>query len=162
MRADAAQLIGDDAELPETTVLPQLIQKLRGHLMVLIPHAEDRAQTLSRAAGPSMAALAGVGEARRRMSAALGLNYISEIKYAQDLARSVDALCRHVENAAPAEPRHSSPHHRRGPAVSALPGHVSPLCGAPRVKAWSVTPSVVADQTSLRAGGHRPLRPGSG
>ncbi|MGC4985738.1 DUF6415 family natural product biosynthesis protein [Streptomyces sp. DT193] len=98
-RADAARLLGDDAELPETALLPQLIHTLRGHLMVLIPHVEDLSQAPSCATGPRRAALAGVDEARRRLDAAPGRTYISEIKHAQDLARSVDALCWHAQQA---------------------------------------------------------------
>jgi hypothetical protein len=69
-RADAARILGDDAELPETVLLPQLIHTLRGHLMVLIPHVEDLSQAPSCAPGPRSAALAGVDEARRRLDAA--------------------------------------------------------------------------------------------
>ncbi|WP_406723434.1 DUF6415 family natural product biosynthesis protein [Streptomyces sp. GD-15H] len=101
MRADAAQLIGDDAELPESTVLLQLVQRLRGYLMVLVPHAEDRMRSLAHTAEPRLVAQATVGEARRRLDAVPDLTFISEIKHAQALARSVEALCRHAETPTP-------------------------------------------------------------
>jgi hypothetical protein len=101
MRDDAAQLIGDDAELPESNALPHLVQRLRGHLLVLVPHVEDRMRSFARTAQPRLSALATVGEARRRLDAVPGRTFISEIKHAQALARSVDALCRHAEVAMP-------------------------------------------------------------
>ncbi|MFF4138036.1 DUF6415 family natural product biosynthesis protein [Streptomyces mirabilis] len=97
MRADAAQLIGDAAELPESTVLPQLVQRLRGHLMVLVPHVEDRMRAFARTAETRLVAQVTVGEAQRRLNSVPGLTFISEIKHAQTLARSVEALCRHAE-----------------------------------------------------------------
>ncbi|MFJ9589685.1 DUF6415 family natural product biosynthesis protein [Streptomyces acidicola] len=96
MRADTALLIGDDAELPETRVLPQIVQNLRGHLMVLIPHVEDQI-SLSPEPGPYTTALAEIDQARRHMDAVPGFSLISEIKHAQNLARSVEALCHHAE-----------------------------------------------------------------
>ncbi|MFG3517631.1 DUF6415 family natural product biosynthesis protein [Streptomyces bobili] len=96
MSADAAQLIGDDAELPESTDLSQLVQRLRGHLMVLVPHVEDRMRPFARTAEARRVAQVTVGEARRRLDAVPGRNFISEIKHAQALARSVEALCRHA------------------------------------------------------------------
>ncbi|MGW2769169.1 DUF6415 family natural product biosynthesis protein [Streptomyces sp. NPDC001275] len=97
MRADAALLIADGAELPESTVLPQLVQRLRGHLMVLVPHVEDRMRSVARTAEPRLVAQVTVGEARRRLDTVPGITFISEIKHAQALARSVEALCRHAE-----------------------------------------------------------------
>jgi hypothetical protein len=105
MRADAAQLIGDDAELPESTLLPQLVQRLRGHLMILVPHVEDRMRSFARTAEPRLVAQVTVGEARRRLDAVPGRTFISEIKHAQALARSVEALCRHAKVPTPTAAR---------------------------------------------------------
>lgn len=121
MRADAALLIGNDAELPETGVLPQIVQNLRGHLMVLIPHVEDQIR-LSPEPGPQTTALADIDEARRRMDAVPGFSLISEIKHAQNLARSVDALCRHTEDIIAGRAEAPEPPTIGGPAVTVLPG----------------------------------------
>ncbi|MFF3494678.1 DUF6415 family natural product biosynthesis protein [Streptomyces sp. NPDC002795] len=47
-----------------------------------------------------VAALAGIGEARRRLGLAPGQTLQAEIKAAQLLSRSVRALCNHVETLA--------------------------------------------------------------
>lgn len=105
MRTLVARLLDANTEPPSDDELRTLTLQLRGHLMLLIPEVEDR--TRGRAADDAVRvrALAGVGEARRRLDQLPGRNLIGEIKHAQALARSVRALCNHLENLQ-VNPRH--------------------------------------------------------
>jgi hypothetical protein len=98
MRADAAELLDAEAQLPRYEDLQAMTSRLRGHIMLLIPQVEGVASRLPMDDIPGRVALAGVGEARRRMDAAAGAGLVSAVKHAQKLARSVESLCSHLES----------------------------------------------------------------
>ncbi|WP_405675785.1 DUF6415 family natural product biosynthesis protein [Streptomyces sp. NBC_01511] len=89
MRASASLMIGDDATSPTGAELDLLILQLRGHLNLLISELDDRDDPRARA---------GLGEARRRLSA--GPSSLGPLRHAECLARSVQALCTHAERLA--------------------------------------------------------------
>ncbi|WP_405676938.1 DUF6415 family natural product biosynthesis protein [Streptomyces sp. NBC_01511] len=88
MRAAAAELLDDGAEPPTGVYLATLTDQLRGHLELLIFELEEHG------CGDPLAK-AGIGEARRRLSA--GPSSLGPLRYAECLARSVVALCTHTE-----------------------------------------------------------------
>lgn len=98
MRGSARRLLAEDAELPTADELKTLTLALRGHMMLLIPDVEDAAQALPEDDIPRACALACVGEARMRLGLEPGATLPGGIAHAQRLARSVNALCDHVEN----------------------------------------------------------------
>ncbi|MFP3987105.1 DUF6415 family natural product biosynthesis protein [Streptomyces sp. E11-3] len=102
MRAVTASLLADDAQLPRYEDLELMLLQLRGHLMLLIPIVEDIACVLSARDVPAQCALPGVSAARDRLNdvpaAVEKVGLVSEVRRAQRLARSVDALCDHYEN----------------------------------------------------------------
>ncbi|MBA4864334.1 hypothetical protein H1V43_23865 [Streptomyces sp. PSKA54] len=98
MRAAAAELLGENAQLPRYEDLEVMTSRLRGHLMLLIPEVEDVVSRLPMDDVPGRVAVAGVGEARRRLDTAAGVGLVSAVKYAQNLARSVESLCSHLES----------------------------------------------------------------
>ncbi|GAA3838421.1 hypothetical protein GCM10022403_083640 [Streptomyces coacervatus] len=91
----ARHLIADDAELPERQAMLSLMLDLRGYLTALIPEIEDRSNRPGVQVTVSAPATAGVEEARRRLGLAVGSTFTSETRYAQGLARSVEALLVH-------------------------------------------------------------------
>ncbi|MGW2492353.1 DUF6415 family natural product biosynthesis protein [Streptomyces sp. NPDC001606] len=97
MRVAVDRLLADIAEPPLPEELETLTLQLRGHIMVLIPEVETAAggceETALRAA-----ALACIGEARRRLDVEPKATLPAGIAHAQRLARSVSSLCIHVEN----------------------------------------------------------------
>ncbi|MFF4508928.1 DUF6415 family natural product biosynthesis protein [Streptomyces sp. NPDC001401] len=95
MLAAARRLIADDAELPDRQTVLSLTRDLRGYLMALIPEIEDQSSRPGVLDAISAPAIAGVEEARRRLGLAAGPTGTSETRYAQGLARSVEALLAH-------------------------------------------------------------------
>ncbi|MFD7447225.1 DUF6415 family natural product biosynthesis protein [Streptomyces sp. NPDC059909] len=98
MRAVVLRLLGPDAELPTYEEAHDLILELRGHVMLLIPEVEQRAERLPRDDVPRACALACLGEARRRLSVEAGPGLPAAVAHSQRLARSVNALLDHVTN----------------------------------------------------------------
>ncbi|MGW1963610.1 DUF6415 family natural product biosynthesis protein [Streptomyces sp. NPDC001935] len=98
MRATARLLLADDAELPATDELETLTLTLRGHAMLLIPAAEDMVGLLPEDDIPRACAMACLGESRMRLGLEPGATLPAAVAHAQRLARSVNALCDHVEN----------------------------------------------------------------
>ncbi|MGW3913189.1 DUF6415 family natural product biosynthesis protein [Streptomyces sp. NPDC005070] len=98
MRATARLLLGEDAELPTETELNTLTLTLRGHMMLLIPAVEDVARPLPEDDVPRACAMACLGESRMRLGLEPGVTLPAAVAHAQRLARSVNALCDHVEN----------------------------------------------------------------
>lgn len=92
MRVAAAEL-ADGAEPPNGIYLTALAEKLHEHLELLVRVLEA---TGLAAADPR--ASAGLGEARRKLAA--GQSSLGPLPWAKCLARSVDALCTHVERLA--------------------------------------------------------------
>ena len=98
MRERADLLLGPDAELPTFEELQEWAALLRGDLIRLIPEIEDRTRALPADDTDRAAALAGVGEARRRLDAIpLGGSMPKEVIIVQGLARCVIALTTHVQ-----------------------------------------------------------------
>lgn len=102
MRTAAAKLLGENAPLPRYEDVQTLTLLYRGNLMLLIPEVETLTGRLPHDDTPAKVALAGIGEARRRLdeipTATQKVGLVSEVKRAQRLARSVLALCDHYEN----------------------------------------------------------------
>ncbi|MET9392442.1 DUF6415 family natural product biosynthesis protein [Streptomyces sp. NPDC006624] len=98
MRSTALRLLAEDAEPPSPEELETLTLTLRGHMMLLVPAVEDAAQGLPEDDVPRACALACIGSARLRLGQEPGRNLPAGIAHAQGLARSVNALCDHVEN----------------------------------------------------------------
>ncbi|MEV0220326.1 DUF6415 family natural product biosynthesis protein [Streptomyces sp. NPDC050704] len=101
MRALVDRLLEEDAEPPTREELRTFTLQLRGHLMLLIPEVEDSTRTRAADDGVRVGALAGVGEARRRLDQLPSWGLLGEIKHALMLARSVRALCEHLEGLRP-------------------------------------------------------------
>ncbi len=102
MRAATAGLLAEDSQLPRYEDLELTLLRLRDFLALLIPVIEDLASPLPARDVPTQCALAGVSTARHRLNdVPVGterVGLVSEVKRAQRLALSVDALCDHYEN----------------------------------------------------------------
>lgn len=94
MRAAAAWFL-DQRTLPRHEVLKLWSEDLTGFIEQLMPMVESLAERLPPSDVPAQVAMAGVGEARRRLykPQAAGLN--GETDRVKRLARSVVALCDH-------------------------------------------------------------------
>ncbi|MFI6285529.1 DUF6415 family natural product biosynthesis protein [Streptomyces sp. NPDC051018] len=122
-RATARRLLSEDAEPPTAEELQDLTMRLRGYLMILIPEAERATAGLGWGDVPRACALAGVGEARRVLSSGARPGYPASIAHAQRIARSVSALCDHIENLIPSV--------ATTPRPSGAPyGQAAPISGA--------------------------------
>ncbi|MGW0820105.1 DUF6415 family natural product biosynthesis protein [Streptomyces sp. NPDC002845] len=98
MRTAARRLLADDAVLPTPEELETLTLQLRGHLALTVPEVEAAAEKLPEDDIPRACALACVGTARMHLGLEPGHGLPAGIAHAQRLARSVNALCDHVEN----------------------------------------------------------------
>lgn len=98
MRADAAQMIGEDVQLPRWETVQQSNALYYRHLLQLIPAVEYLIIRLPKDDVPAAVARAGVGEAKRRMGEIEAVGLVGEVERVQRLARSVIALCDHYEN----------------------------------------------------------------
>ncbi|MER6350103.1 DUF6415 family natural product biosynthesis protein [Streptomyces sp. NPDC001595] len=90
--------------MPGEEELNTLTLQLRGHLMLAIPAVEALAAGFPEDDVPRACAHAGVMQARTRLDAPPGRNLPQRVKQAQQLARSVNALCDHYENLAGEQP----------------------------------------------------------
>ncbi|WP_128380500.1 DUF6415 family natural product biosynthesis protein [Streptomyces cavernae] len=98
MRTSARRLLAEDAEVPAFEELETLILQLRGHIMVAIPEVEAATEKLPVEDVPRACAITCIREARMRMAYQPGHGLPAGIAHAQQLARSVNALCDHLEN----------------------------------------------------------------
>ncbi|WP_435210747.1 DUF6415 family natural product biosynthesis protein [Streptomyces sp. bgisy034] len=98
MRATALRLLAENAEPPTPDELETLTLTLRGMIMLAIPEVEISAGRLPEDDVPRACALACVGEARMRLNLEPGRPLPAGIAHAQRLARSVNALCDHLQN----------------------------------------------------------------
>ncbi|WP_055491687.1 DUF6415 family natural product biosynthesis protein [Streptomyces sp. TP-A0356] len=98
MRTAARRLLDEDAELPSVEELETLTLLLRGNIMLMIPEVEKATLGLPKDDVPRACALACVGESRMRLGLEPGPGLPAGIAHAQRLARSVNALCDHLEN----------------------------------------------------------------
>lgn len=100
MRAAARRLLAEDAEPPMPDELETLTLTLRGMIMLAIPEVETAARRLPEDDVPRACALACIGEARIRLGLEPGRTLPAGTTHAQRLARTVNALCDHLENLA--------------------------------------------------------------
>ncbi|MGW4541599.1 DUF6415 family natural product biosynthesis protein [Streptomyces chartreusis] len=100
MRTTAAAVLGPDdgpdAFPPSAAGLETLDGTLRGHLQLLIPDVQ-RAAGSRRKDVQTYCALACVGEARGKLTVAVGGTLPSRVRHARRLARVLLALCEHYE-----------------------------------------------------------------
>ncbi|MEU5002247.1 DUF6415 family natural product biosynthesis protein [Streptomyces sp. NPDC021622] len=97
-RGTARRLL-DDVQDPSGDELKDVSLLLHGHLSLLVLEVEQRTRLLPEDSVAREAALAGVGEAQRRLEEPVpGAAQPTARKYAQDLARSVEALCTHLDH----------------------------------------------------------------
>ncbi|WP_409470822.1 DUF6415 family natural product biosynthesis protein [Streptomyces sp. HC307] len=97
MRAQASWFI-DQRSLPRHQTVKGFSQDFHGCLKQLIPQIERLAETLHPDDVPAKVALAGVGEARRRLEEAEAAGLHGEVERVKRLARSVTALCDHHDS----------------------------------------------------------------
>lgn len=96
MRATVRQALAEDVELAAAD-LDTLSLALRGHMEVLIPEVTVAAGQQPKDSSPRYCAMACVGEARRKLQIGNGETQPVRIAVVQKLARSVSALCDHLE-----------------------------------------------------------------
>ncbi|MFK0151137.1 DUF6415 family natural product biosynthesis protein [Streptomyces sp. NPDC090499] len=96
MRVAATWLLDQPTPLGRETV-KLFGQDFRRFLWRLIPHIEQLTSTLSQEDAPAQVALAGIGEARLRLSAIEDTGRLGEIEGVKPLARSVLSLCDHLD-----------------------------------------------------------------
>jgi hypothetical protein len=97
MRTAAAKLFGEDAVLPRWEVVQSLAHLCRCDILLLIPAVEDLAARRPKNDVRARSALADVVEARRCLDEIEAVGLAGEVERAQRLARSVLALCDHLE-----------------------------------------------------------------
>jgi hypothetical protein len=98
MRATARRLLAGDAEQTTAQELLNLGLLLRDHIRQLVPEVESAAGRLPKDDIPRACALACIGEARMRLRLGEGDNDRLRLSVVTKLARSVNALCDHVQN----------------------------------------------------------------
>ncbi|MFI8303694.1 DUF6415 family natural product biosynthesis protein [Streptomyces sp. NPDC085927] len=97
MRASAHRLLAPDAQPIGPEDLQTLTLALRGHLELLVVDVEAAARSLPADGAPRACVMAAAGEARMRLRLGDGGNPMVRVSVAMRLARSVDALCNHLE-----------------------------------------------------------------
>lgn len=80
---------------PPAEDLRLLLSQLRGHLELMIPEVEERADREIHEAVLRYCALAGVAEARRKLDPESTPGVHGGMTYARRLARALDGLCQH-------------------------------------------------------------------
>ena len=90
-------LLEEDAPLPRHTEVEDMTLLLRGHIQLLIPEIEDRAAALPQGDTVRCLAMAGIGEARRKLlyDKGPGPGLVSAVAHAQRMARCCRALIFH-------------------------------------------------------------------
>ncbi len=104
MRETVNRLLDPDATPealpPAAEELVTLTLQIRGHLNLLMPEVEQTAKRLRKDSIPRYCALACLGEARERLRAKPGEGTCGALVYARRLARTLNALCDHLESLA--------------------------------------------------------------
>ena len=141
MRATATGFLGQ-LTVPRYEEVQRSAHGFHRDLWLLIPEVEKL--TADREDAPERAALAGVGEARRRLEEIERAGLVGEVERVKRLARSVLALCDHCESLTgitmcvvcdkPIEdPDRSVPYSHGDPSESmARPGRMHPECAGIR------------------------------
>ncbi|MFD7278386.1 DUF6415 family natural product biosynthesis protein [Streptomyces sp. NPDC059862] len=96
IRAQATWFI-DQRMLPRHQTVKGFSQDFHGYLEQLIPQIEQLADVRPPDDVPAKVALAGVGEARRRLDEAESAGLYGEVERVKRLARSVVAMCDHYD-----------------------------------------------------------------
>lgn len=97
MRTAADKLLADNASFPRYDDLADTTDRLRGHLLLLLPLVEDAARELPGQNATKDCVLATVDNARIRLTAGPGPGLVSATQLARSLARELRALCDHYE-----------------------------------------------------------------
>lgn len=97
MRDTAVRFLGE-TELPRYETVQQYGHAFHRDLWRLIPRVEQLTECLPGDDVPAKVALAGVGEARRRLDEIERAGLAGEFERVKRLARSVVALCDHHDN----------------------------------------------------------------
>jgi hypothetical protein len=108
MRTAADKLLADNASFPRYDDLADTTDRLRAHLLLLLPLVEDAAGALPSGNTTKACVLATLENTRVRLMASPGPGLVSATQLARSLARELRALCGHYETligAAVGEPR---------------------------------------------------------
>ncbi|MFF4308511.1 DUF6415 family natural product biosynthesis protein [Streptomyces sp. NPDC001507] len=105
MRSTAARILAFDAKPISAEDLETLRIAMRGQIELLIPTIEALAARFPKGDIPRECALAGAREASMRLRLGVGGNRPVRMSVAMKLARSVMALCDHLENLGAQRPR---------------------------------------------------------
>ncbi|MGW2707231.1 DUF6415 family natural product biosynthesis protein [Streptomyces sp. NPDC001340] len=97
MRSSVRRALLDAPSMSGMSELDTLARTLRGHMQVLIPEVAAAAARQPQDGIPRHCALACVGEARRKLGIGNGETLPVRVAVTQKLARSVNALCDHIE-----------------------------------------------------------------
>lgn len=97
LRADTAEILGPEPVLPRYERVQHLAFTYRGSILLLIPIVEKLSYGLDGDDIRGRCALAGIGEARRRLDEIEAVGLAGEVRRAQRLARAVLALCDHYD-----------------------------------------------------------------
>ncbi|MEU8906944.1 DUF6415 family natural product biosynthesis protein [Streptomyces mirabilis] len=97
LRADTAEILGPEPVLPRYERVQQLAFTYRGSILLLIPIVEKLSHDLPGDDIRGRCALAGIGEARRRINEIEAVGLAGEVRRGQRLARAVLALCDHYD-----------------------------------------------------------------
>ncbi|MFF8726001.1 DUF6415 family natural product biosynthesis protein [Streptomyces sp. NPDC015171] len=98
MRGTIALLLPQEAvQPPAGAELATTTAKLRGHMELMISEVTEISARLPEDDIPRYCALACIGEARGKLSAAPALGPYGELSYARKMARTLTALCDHYE-----------------------------------------------------------------
>ncbi|MET7776349.1 DUF6415 family natural product biosynthesis protein [Streptomyces mirabilis] len=98
LRADTAEILGPEPVLPRYERVQHLAFTYRGSILLLIPIVEKLSHDLPGDEIRGRCALAGIGEARRRLDEIEAVGLAGEVRRIQRLARAVLALCDHYDS----------------------------------------------------------------
>ncbi|WP_330301585.1 MULTISPECIES: DUF6415 family natural product biosynthesis protein [unclassified Streptomyces] len=98
MRECARHLLAGGTKEPAADELETLTLQLRGHIELLIPEVQTKADRMPEDDIPRYCALACIGEARGKLKVHPRPGRAPGLAHARRLARVVNALCDHHEN----------------------------------------------------------------
>lgn len=98
LRADTAEILGPEPVMPRYERVQHLAYTYRGSILLLIPIVEKLSLDLPGDEIRGRCALAGIGEARRRLNEIEAVGLAGEVRRTQRLARAVLSLCDHYDS----------------------------------------------------------------